>query len=432
MSLSTNVERDLQEVVRPLGVWQGEGAFTLEPQQCGSRIRPLLLDKPHLLVAAFLRVLHYLRPGELRVASRGCTFSLEAAGPFAGEPISRSSGRGSGRQNESCAALDMLLLLLGNSHYDEAGITCGCGDRIWSLASGEDFPLLLSHEQARLTLRTRQRGGKWRAELGYLKAISGYCPFPVHFQDDLPPGLRPLGAYCDLYLKVSPGQEGAFAFAAAAPTMLRSRWGSMHPVGDERPLAAIREVADDSTTPMLVRLGSEVGTVGLRFLTRGVLTDPITLRTRGRARGEVVIKDDRIKTDFTGLSVLCDQVPESVLSEATRRAEAGWATVSLAYHEGKRRSPSTTRDFFRSDAGRVMASFIGLAIWMALSIPILFQPFHALQSQSLRILVAPLLLAALFGPPLAILLRTLKSLGKYRAGDDPYVWIFHRWDELSR
>lgn len=432
MSLSAKVKHDLHQVVLPCGRLDCTGGFTLDPDGIATSIRPLLLKKPHLLVATFVRLLHHLCPTELRIACHGCTFSLEAAGPFAGHPTSKPTDVERGQPNGAYAALELLLLLLSNSNYDDTGITCSTADECWRLASGKDLVRLQSRGPARLILWLKRSGGRWHAEQGYLKAISGFCLYPVRFQDQTQTGLRPLGAYCDLYLKVTPGEKGDFAFAGATPTMLRSRWGVMQPEGDESPLTAIREVAEDSSNPTLVRLGSEVGTVGLRFLTRGILTDPITLRTRGRARGEVIIKDDDLKTDFTGLSVLCDQVPESLLSDATRRAEAAWVTVNLAYHEGKRRSPSTTRDFFRSDAGRVMASFIGLAIWMALSIPILIQPFFMMPSSSLRILVAPLLLIALFGPPLGILLHTMKNLGKYRAGEDPYVWIYHRWDELSR
>lgn len=430
MRLSTRIEHDLEQVVGSLGIFVGRGAFTLDLNRAAISVRPLLLEKPHLLVASFLRVLHGLQPSELHVVRCGPSLSLEAHGVF---NASLTPPEPDGvKADASADAMNLLTLLVASAPYQECGIAFEDNDIAWRFSSKEGAQKGTGTGSSRIRLWLSQPGEKWRDQHHYLRAISGYCPFPVIINDRPLSGLVPLEAQSDLYLKVSPGYSLDFAFAAAAPAMLETGRGAFREVGDNEPLAAIRETAHDSSLPTLVRLSSEIGKVGLRFLRQGVLTDPIPLPTRCPAKGEVIVKDDRVQTDFTGLCVLPDEIPQSLISEAARRADYAWATVGMAYHEGKERFSTAGGGFLRSDAGRVMASFIALAIWIGLCIPMLIQPFNTMEADSTRLLLAPPLLTALFGPPLALLMRTLRNLKKYRAGDDPFIWVYHRWDELSR
>jgi hypothetical protein len=277
-----------------------------------------------------------------------------------------------------------------------------------------------------------QPGERWHKEKCYLREMAAYSAFPISLDDEPLGALRPLANHSDLYLR-RPREIAASepAFMARTAAMLERSRGSFLLLEDQRPLVAVRELAEDSV-PMLVRLSSRRGSVGLRFLVRGVLTEPLPVRTRCGAWGEVVIKDDALKTDFSGLRVLESEVPRRLLNLAGKRADEGWATVELAFKEGEIRFAQPGQSFLRSDVGRVMSIFVGLALWLGLLVPLLVQAWCALEPPAVKVLLSPALLAVLFGPPLWRLLSTLKNLGRYRAGEDPFVWIFHRWHELSR
>ena len=425
--------RSLQALLESGGRRVEEGSFTLDQAALSTRLSPLFTSRPELLLAAYLRVLYRLQPAGLEIWRRGSSLELEALGPFTGEPFPRPERLTElgGETWQPRQALNILLLGLESSGYESATLLVQSPAQGWSYSSGEGVRSLPAPGAPRLRLSLSRAGEPFGEHLAYLREMAGYCPYPVFLQGQAPCSFRSLGQNSDLYLRVAPGRHGEFAFAANAPAMLDRAHRAFRELGDEQPVAGIRETVDDSLHPTLVRLASRRGRVGVRFLVQGVLTDPVPVETRGCAHGEIVIKDDNVRTDFTGLRVLEDRLDENLLREAGRRADEAWTTLALAYREGKTRFTTASGGFLRSDAGRVMASFVGLAIWIALLIPAFIQPFNSLTSASSKLLLAPTLLAILFGPPLAMLLYTLKNLGRYRRGEDPFVWLFHRWHELS-
>lgn len=428
---------ELDEYLSSLGTKVDSGSFTLSREKIAERFLPILKLRPQVLMAAILRVLDGLHPAHFYVTRSTDGLSLEASGsdlkmtlskPFANDGTSEEVG-------SAQEAWSFLVLLLSSMELKSLQVSFDAKDGSWIWAGGDS---LVADRPG-----TGKPGFEWKLQLvgplckhpGILSYLEIAAPF-LNFSSAidgralgrLDPFLDPqrLNDNWDLGYRVSLKQPMGTSLSSIPSRILRQADGRLGFSQAANPEVAFLEHSKSfqGSAPLFIRLAPMAGEVKLRFLAHGVLTDPISLPTRSRAVGEAIVKKD-LKTDFTGLKILADEVDPDFKQAVAVEVDSLWASLLEIQAVGKSRS-SWGRGCFRYFA----TLFVALATWSTITMLYSMPEFRYLTS-GVHDLLCGLMLVAAIGVPWA----TGSALSKKKGGTelywDPYRWVAQKMDVLA-